>query len=187
MKFLEKELIFFTSDTHFRHKKILVYQPNRKFDDIEHMNEMLIKYWNETVPPEATVIHHGDFAFASKSNIRKYRERLNGRIIITMGNHDHYSELIDIFGRENIHSAMFYNVGDQEIYSGHYPMASWKNAEEGSWNIHGHYHGHKVDDNLYKRMDVGIDTHPELRPYSFDEISAFMATRTAMPIRHPEG
>ena len=108
------------------------YQPNRKFDDVAHMNEMLIKYWNETVPPEATVIHHGDFAFASKNNIRKFRERLNGRIILILGNHDHYGEVVDIFGKENVRDVMFYTVEDQEIYSIHYPMASWKHAEEGS-------------------------------------------------------
>jgi len=175
----------FTADTHLRHRKILEYQPNRSFGDVDEMNEALIAAWNAVVSPDATVIHHGDFAFASKTRTREYRERLNGRIVLILGNHDNYKDLKDIFGPENIKDSMFYSVGGQEIHSCHFPMASWKNAEEGSWMLHGHYHGHKVDDMLYKRMDVGIDTHPRLCPYTFAKIREFMETRTLTPVRHP--
>jgi len=183
---LDPENTFFTADTHLRHKNILRYQPNRKYSDINEMNEALIRNWNSIVPECATVIHHGDFAFASKTKIKEYRERLNGRIIITLGNHDHYSELVDAFGRENIFDSKVYRVGSQLIHSCHFPMASWIDAEDGSWQLHGHYHGHKVDDTMYKRMDVGIDTHPEHRPYTFSEIQRFMSKRTHTPVRHPE-
>jgi calcineurin-like phosphoesterase family protein len=183
---LDPENTFFTSDTHLRHKKILVYQPNRKYSDIDEMNEALIRNWNETVPEGATVIHHGDFAFASKAKIKEYRERLNGRIILILGNHDYYSEVVGAFGEDNIFDSKIYRVGSQLIHSCHFPMASWSDAEDGSWQLHGHYHGHKVDDTMYKRMDVGIDTHPAHRPYTFKEIERYMSKRTLTPVRHPE-
>lgn len=184
---LNPENTFFTSDTHFKHKSILRYQPNRAYADVDAMNEALISNWNSIVPADGVVVHHGDFAFASKAKIREYRGRLNGRIILILGNHDHYSDLADAFGgRENIFDSKIYRVGNQKVHSCHFPMASWIDAEDGSWMLHGHYHGHKVDDTQYKRMDVGIDTHPEHRPYTFAEIEAFMNTRTATPVRHPE-
>jgi hypothetical protein len=31
-------------------------------------------------------------------------------------------------------------------------------------------------------MDVGIDTHPEFRPYSFDEIHEIMKDRNAVEV-----
>jgi calcineurin-like phosphoesterase family protein len=183
---LEPENTFFTSDTHLKHKSILRYQPNRVYSDVNEMNEAIINNWNSLVPVDGVVIHHGDFAFASKSKIREYRNRLNGRIILILGNHDYYSEVVDAFGRENIFDSKIYRVGNRLIHSCHFPMASWKDAEDGSWQLHGHYHGHKVDDTQYKRMDVGIDTHPEQRPYTFAEIEKYMNARTLTPVRHPE-
>lgn len=181
---LNESNTFFTSDSHFFHKKIIEYQKNRGCSSVEEMNELLIDNWNKTVSPDSTVIHHGDFSFSSKTNISSVRARLNGRIILIMGNHDYYSKVVDAFGEENIYHSKYYWVGGQLIHSCHFPMASWIEAENGSWMLHGHYHGSKVDDNIYKRMDVGIDTHPELRPYSFNEIKEYMKDRNETPGRH---
>ena len=87
MKFTPDE-VFFTSDSHFFHKRILIYCPNRKFSSIEEMNEGLIKAWNDKVPNGATVFHMGDFAFTSLTNMEKNISRLNGNIHIIRGNHD---------------------------------------------------------------------------------------------------
>ena len=186
MRILSSDEVFYTSDTHFRHRKILEYQPNRGFNDIDEMDEAIISNWNAIVPPDATVIHHGDFAFSSKTRKREFKSRLNGNIILLLGNHDYHRECAEIFGEDNVKHCLYYRVDDQWIYSCHYPMASWTDAEDGSWMLHGHYHGHKVDDTLYKRKDVGIDTISEMRPYRHSEIKLFMNTRTLTPIRHPE-
>ena len=177
--------VFFASDTHFKHRGILRYQANRKFDTVEDMNEALISNWNEVVPVGATVIHAGDFAFASKNRIREFRERLNGKIILLKGNHDHFKDVEGIF--EVVKSDLTFMVGDQKIHAMHYPMASWEDAEEGSWMLHGHYHGDPVDSTMYKRMDIGVDTHPRLRPYSYYEVHEYMSTRTDTPLRHARG
>lgn len=187
MHFEDLDNLFWTSDPHFNHKKILQYQPNRVYSSVEEMNEGLISAWNERVKPESTVILHGDFAFSSsKSKMRAIRERLNGRIILLMGNHDHMREAIDVFGRENIYQALVYTIGPerQSVHSCHHPMASWMEAEEGGWHTHGHYHNHEVDGTRYKRMDVGVDCHPKNAPFNYYELKAFMDSRTETPIRH---
>ena len=56
---------WFTGDSHFNHTNIIKYT-DRPFKDIYHMNETIIKNWNERVKDEDTVFHLGDFCFKRK-------------------------------------------------------------------------------------------------------------------------
>ena len=96
------EDVFFTSDTHFNHKNIIRYC-NRPWNDgkdvdgqlivsddnVKEMNEAIITAWNKVVPPNALVWHLGDFALGDRSKIPEIVARLNGRINLVLGNHDH--------------------------------------------------------------------------------------------------
>ena len=62
--------VWFTSDTHFCHEKILKYD-NLPFENIEERDETLIKNWNEKVGKKDKVYHLGDFAFANKKKTRE--------------------------------------------------------------------------------------------------------------------
>lgn len=80
---------WFTSDHHFGHKNIIEYEKkSRPFETVEEMNEIMIDRWNKVVKPQDKVYHLGDFAFGKK-NIA-IAERLNGRKILILGNHDCY-------------------------------------------------------------------------------------------------
>lgn len=83
---------FFTADTHFGHENIIKYC-NRPFKNVNHMDETLIRNWNQRVKLNDTVYVLGDFCFkggieggTSKSII--YQSLLNGKIIFIKGNHD---------------------------------------------------------------------------------------------------
>lgn len=78
---------FFTADTHFGHKNVIPYC-KRPYTDTHEMDEDLIKKWNETVSPDDTIFHLGDFAFASQLRTKEIIGRLNGYKILIMGNHD---------------------------------------------------------------------------------------------------
>lgn len=82
---------FVISDTHFAHKNIIDYC-NRPFKDIHEMDEAMIKNWNETVSNDDVVIHLGDFGLGNKEYIRSIIQRLNGKKILILGNHDNWSE-----------------------------------------------------------------------------------------------
>lgn len=77
----------FTSDGHFWHTNVLKYCPERKYKDIEEMNEMFIKNWNDVVAPDDTVYYIGDFSLALRP-VETYTSRLLGRKILISGNHD---------------------------------------------------------------------------------------------------
>ena len=58
-------------------------------DNVNEMNEAIISSWNKVVPPNALVWHLGDFALGDRSKIPEIVARLNGRINLVLGNHDH--------------------------------------------------------------------------------------------------
>jgi calcineurin-like phosphoesterase family protein len=77
---------FFTSDQHYGHEGARV-KCNRPFGSIEHMNEELIRRFNEVVQPHHRVAHLGDFTLG-KSWVPAILPRLNGIHDLYMGNHD---------------------------------------------------------------------------------------------------
>lgn len=81
----------------------------------------------------------------------------------------------------------------QHIVMFHYAIRSWHHSHRGAWMLYGHSHG-SLDEftpltanpqwigdqyfiKNYRTMDVGFDTHPEFRPYSYDELKQIMQTR----------
>lgn len=78
---------WFTSDTHLGHANIIKYC-NRPFRDTDHMDEEIIRRWNETVSPEDTVYHLGDIALGKIADSLPKVARLNGHKIAVLGNHD---------------------------------------------------------------------------------------------------
>ena len=127
--------IFVISDTHFNHENIIRYA-GRPFKNIKEMNEMIIKKWNEKVGKEDLVIHLGDFALGDNSEITQIRNRLNGKIILIRGNHDHRA----------VRNAGFMLIKwtleiDNWIFS-HNPLDEGE-IPRGFINVHGHIHEKK--------------------------------------------
>ncbi len=84
---------WFISDTHFGHKNILKLdeeqgEQRKLWVDIHERDESLIFLWNRKVKPEDEVFHLGDFAFLSQKQTGEIAERLNGRMLLILGNHD---------------------------------------------------------------------------------------------------
>ena len=80
-------MIYFTSDSHFWHARIIEYT-KRPFANVEEMNEEMIKRWNNVVAREDTVWHLGDFSLTNKSKTKEIFGRLNGYKNLIVGNHD---------------------------------------------------------------------------------------------------
>ncbi|MEY2701981.1 MAG: phage Bobb, partial [Bacteroidota bacterium] len=60
-------MIFFTSDTHFFHEKMIDYEKtSRSFSSVEEMDEILISNWNSKITDNDIVYHLGDFSFGNE-------------------------------------------------------------------------------------------------------------------------
>lgn len=81
------EKTWFISDSHFSHKNIIDYC-NRPFLSIEEMNDALIYNWNKIVKNNDRVFMLGDFALCGKDKIIEIGQKLKGRKILILGNHD---------------------------------------------------------------------------------------------------
>lgn len=183
--------VFFTSDTHFGHKNIIQYC-GRPFKDVQEQTESLVTLWNAKVGPHDTVYHLGDFAFLPSSDIKALLKRLNGSINLILGNHDKAVKK-DKSLRESFASVRdMAEVSVLEPQSGekmtfvlcHYAMRVWNKSHRGAMHLYGHSHGTLPDDPNALSMDVGIDTHPNLQPYSLDEVLLHMYQKKYTPVDH---
>ena len=103
------------------------------------------------------------------------------------------------------HQVLEKKIHGKNFFMSHYSHRTWHKAHRGSIHLYGHSHGSLYeygkgigafisptgeveysDTELYKCMDVGIDTHPEFRPYHINEILKIMEKRQNLNIDHHE-
>lgn len=170
--------VWFTADLHFGHTNILKYHP-RRGDNVDEMGDLLIHNWNDAVSKRDDVWVLGDFAMGPSAAIPSYFHQLNGRKHLIVGNHDHKPTLR--LPWTSIHDLHTWRQKPLRAVLCHYPLLTWNGAHHGVWMLHGHSHG-LLGTQVTTRMDVGVDTHPELRPYHLDEVAAYMAERSYVPV-----
>jgi len=93
--------IFFSSDHHFSHTRVVRFC-GRPFPDVGAMNLEMIRLWNETVGPDDYIHYLGDFSWGSTSVIGATRRVLNGTIGLVRGNHDRGPKAMASAGFVNI-------------------------------------------------------------------------------------
>jgi calcineurin-like phosphoesterase family protein len=162
---------FFTADTHFKHANIIKYC-SRPFASAEAMTEQLIANWNATVGYDDTVYHLGDFAFCNDGEAKAIADRLNGNIVLVLGNHDRRiaRHIGSLFGNRFVEiykDPIKLQLDGYTVTLGHYPI----DVFDTDWMLHGHCHGtNPVKSNM---LDVGVDVH-KYRPVSFDAVATHM-------------
>ena len=170
---------WFTADTHFGHENVIQYC-QRPFASATEMDEQLIENWNNSVESNDIIYHLGDFTLLGKDPAEVYFQRLNGRIHIIPGGHDHRW-----LGRQTYHSCSNHPVlilpslhtikislsevdKPQLIVLCHYSLRVWDRSHYGSWHLYGHSHGNLAA--LENSLDVGVDCW-DYRPISLETVS----------------
>lgn len=129
---------------------------------------------------------------------------------LILGNHDKHIQrnkegVQDVF--QSVHSYLEVRIIDEpkgqnikpsatDVVLCHYAMRVWNKSHRGSIMLYGHSHGTLdmlkpeftdptwIGDDYYiknsKSMDVGFDTHPEFRPYSWQEIKEIMSNKEVL-------
>ena len=163
--------VFLTSDTHFGHTNICKFtnydgSPVRPWDDVQEMDEEMVKRWNDTVGPKDKVYHLGDVVINRKS--LAIMDRLNGDKVLIRGNHDIFS-LAD-------YSKYFRDIRGCHVMNGmilsHIPIHEESLGRFGV-NIHGHLHSNRVM--KYGVVDtryhcVCVEQTPDFAPILFEDV-----------------
>ena len=188
---------WFTADLHFGHRNIITYC-DRPFTDVDQMNELLVRNWNETVDPEDTVWVLGDVAMGRIDESLALVTRLAGHKILVAGNHDRcwfghgeraeewQQRYLDAGFERIIQGSTHVSIGDTSVLACHFPYTGDSQAieryvehrpvDEGEWLIHGHVHEQWA--NNARMINVGVDVR-EYRPMSEAAILAILAILTA--------
>lgn len=172
-------MLFFTSDTHFFHKRMLEFRP---FDSVEEMNERLVDKWNTTVTDKDEIWHLGDVSFGNWEKTSQILARLNGRKHLVLGNHDKQfkNRLPEFFQSVQDYRELKYQ--DAFFVLMHYPLLRWDRGHYGTIHLHGHCHGNLPLENI-RRFDVGVDAVGFV-PISADQILTAAQTREIAEYHH---
>ncbi|ASK65287.1 metallophosphoesterase [Brachybacterium avium] len=88
---------FFTADTHFGHRLMVLYRGHAlgadsrddvTLEQVRAHDEDIVASWNSVVSAEDVVWHLGDLTLKHTTEIADTLRRLNGRIRLVLGNHD---------------------------------------------------------------------------------------------------
>lgn len=163
------EQVWHISDTHFGHITMMKFCPqSRQYADTEEMDEDIIRRWNAVVQPEDTVIHYGDVSFHGGPKTIGTVERLNGKIVVLVGNHDNPQALKRCKNVVAVHENVRLNflaagrTANQaprmlfSINAFHYPIWDWDGLYSNRLHVHGHTHGLSPMP-LPNCIDVGFD------------------------------
>lgn len=171
-------MVFFTADLHFYHDKIIRHT-QRPFQNVEEMNQTLIRKWNNKISYDDEVYILGDLTMKGADIASACLSPLRGRKHLIRGNHDHFVD------SPEFECSLFESVQDYKEITYlntrfilfHYPVLEWNGYGKGAIMLHGHQHNHK-DYNLknrkmgIQRYDVGVDANG-MEPVSAEEIIDF--------------
>lgn len=172
--------VFFTADTHFGHAGARALY-RRPFASVAAMDAAMVARWNATVGPEDEVWHLGDFAAGLRREAAlaeaaaSVLARLNGRKRLIIGNNDPPA-VAALPGWESAAHYAEVEANGIGLVLCHYAFRTWRNADRGWVNLHGHSHG-RLRPTLPRQVDVGVDAQ-DFRPVTLAEA---IAARRAIP------
>ena len=165
--------IFVTSDLHLSHVQEFVWQA-RGFTSSDHMNEEIVKRWNEVVTEDDEVWVLGDLMMNDNEKGAAALKQLKGKIHVVAGNHDTdariaiYKEL-----GYDVQFAARIKYKKKLFMLSHYPVLTGNGEDKcwlATWNLYGHTHQEEnFSDTVKFGYHVGMDSH-DCRPVKLDDI-----------------
>lgn len=157
--------VWISSDTHFCHNRDFLYAP-RGFENVQDMNEAIIKNWNERVAYDDEVYLLGDIMLNDNNEGMNCLRRLNGNINIILGNHDTdaRAELYEtLYNVKVLGYSTVVKINGVRFYLSHYPSLTDnfdydKPLKARTVNLCGHTH----TQDKWHDADKGLIYHCEL-------------------------
>jgi calcineurin-like phosphoesterase family protein len=158
--------IWFTSDTHHGHIKVIEYC-KRPFADVEAMNRALRERWNARVKPGDTVYHLGDVAMGPVENVDIFRRGVEGHVVLIKGNHDRSTSRMLKAGFNEVVNELYLELDGVRLFLHHQPMPQDLWQAKADFHLCGHVH------DLWARQEniinVGVDVR-DFEPKSLEEL-----------------
>lgn len=128
---------FYISDLHIGHANAIRFD-NRPFRDLQDMQETIIRNWNNVVGTDDEVYILGDM-FWKNDEAPAILEQLNGSKYLVLGNHDRMNSQMEKYF---VWIKDYATIKDNKkhLVLCHYPIAHWKNADNGTIHLYGHIH-----------------------------------------------
>ena len=158
--------IFFTSDNHFGHEKVIQFD-GRPFSSVEEMDTEMIRRWNAKVGKGDLVYVLGDMIWKTSSDeAPNLIKSLNGQIILIKGNHDRFlhnakakNALAGIKDYDDICVTLEDGTKRRCILS-HYFIPMYNGHRYQAIHLHGHSH-------FTEEADIEIDIAERLNKQGF--------------------
>ena len=162
-------MIWFTSDWHIGHDKEFIWQ-SRGFQNVEEMNETLLKNCNEVVEPLDTLYILGDLALVlvNESMWNQIYHNIKCQDVqFIAGNHDtdnRIDKYIEEYGFEYRGYADVLHYNHLHFYLSHYPAITTnrdfdKPLKARTLNLSGHTHSTDIWHN--RPMDMSYNVAPD--------------------------
>lgn len=163
--------LFFISDTHFGHKKIMDFEA-RPFSSIEEMDEAIILRWNDVVGDDDCVMVVGDFSCYDLDKNKEILSKLKGKKILIKGNHDTENE--EFYRECGFASVYSYPIiVDSFFMVSHEPLYLNKNMPYA--NIYGHVHANCSYKDVSEQSFCVCVERINYTPILFDDIKNRMS------------
>ena len=158
--------IFFTSDNHFGHERVIQFD-GRPFSSVEEMDAEMIRRWNAKVGKGDLVYVLGDMIWKTRSDeAPNLIKSLNGQIILIKGNHDRFlhnakakNALAGIKDYDDICVTLEDGTKRRCILS-HYFIPMYNGHRYQAIHLHGHSH-------FTEEADIEIDIADRLNNQGF--------------------
>lgn len=169
-------MVFVTSDLHFCHDRMFIWEA-RGYTDINEMNEVQVRKWNEVVSDEDDVWVLGDLMLGDFEQGLSYLKQLKGKIHVCLGNHDtakREQAYRDLGWDVQLCARMKYKK--ISFYLSHYPTITHNIDEKELWQVVVNLYGHTHQITNFYHDDpwmyhVGVDSHDGY-PVSMDQVLA---------------
>ena len=186
--------VWFSSDRHFNHKRIIEFC-DRPFQSLGHMNIEMVRRHNALVAPDDIYIDTGDLALGDFQEALGFAAMLNGIKYIVPGNHDRTSQAFN--GGKDAdryrhryedagftvlpESGVTVDIAGTRFAVCHYPYfgdhtekdrhVALRPQDEGLPLLHGHKHkeGGRINGRMF---NVGVDVN-DFTPVSQEQVLAF--------------
>jgi len=150
----------------------IIRRNNRPFMNVEEMNKVLLKNWNDTVCFDDIVYFLGDISYGeSAQDIDYWLKRMSGNIVFIKGDHD---------TSENIEFLLDYvtvDVGNKHFCLVHDPTDAPEDFD--GWIIHAQNYNHDLEkhpliDRERKTINISLEA-TDYRPIAFTEIEEIIS------------